>query len=41
MLYEVITHFLFNTLANVQQLYRTDAGRGRRMLASFIRNNFV
>jgi signal transduction histidine kinase len=29
-------HFLFNTLANVQHLYRTDAERGRKMLASFI-----
>ena len=33
---QIEPHFLFNTLANVQQLYRTDAGRGRRMLASFI-----
>ena len=29
-------HFLFNTLANVQQLYRTEPERGRVMLANFI-----
>jgi len=33
---QIEPHFLFNTLANVQQLYRTDPGRGRRMLASFM-----
>jgi LytS/YehU family sensor histidine kinase len=33
---QVEPHFLFNTLANVQQLYRTDPGRGRKMLASFV-----
>jgi signal transduction histidine kinase len=33
---QIEPHFLFNTLANVQQLYRTDPGRGRKMLASFI-----
>jgi sensor histidine kinase YesM len=33
---QIEPHFLFNTLANVQQLYRTDPGRGRRMLASFV-----
>ncbi len=29
-------HFLFNTLANVHQLYRTEPERGRTMLAHFI-----
>jgi LytS/YehU family sensor histidine kinase len=29
-------HFLFNTLANVHRLYRTEPGRGRAMLANFI-----
>lgn len=29
-------HFLFNTLANVRQLYRTEPDRGRMMLANFI-----
>jgi LytS/YehU family sensor histidine kinase len=29
-------HFLFNTLANVHRLYRTEPERGRAMLASFI-----
>ena len=29
-------HFLFNTLANVQQLYRTTPERGRAMLVNFI-----
>jgi signal transduction histidine kinase len=29
-------HFLFNTLANVQQLYRTEPERGRKMLSSFL-----
>jgi sensor histidine kinase YesM len=33
---QIEPHFLFNTLANVQQLYRTEPERGRRMLASFI-----
>ena len=33
---QIEPHFLFNTLANVQQLYRMDPGRGRKMLASFI-----
>lgn len=33
---QIEPHFLFNTLANVQQLYRTDRARGRKMLASFI-----
>jgi sensor histidine kinase YesM len=33
---QIEPHFLFNTLANVQQLYRTEPDRGRRMLASFI-----
>jgi sensor histidine kinase YesM len=33
---QIEPHFLFNTLANVQQLYRTDPGRGRRMLGSFV-----
>ncbi|MPZ46901.1 MAG: hypothetical protein GEV05_26655 [Betaproteobacteria bacterium] len=29
-------HFLFNTLANVHQLFRSDPERGRAMLANFI-----
>lgn len=29
-------HFLFNTLANVHQLYRTEPERGQAMLANFI-----
>lgn len=29
-------HFLFNTLANVHRLYRTEPERGRAMLANFI-----
>jgi histidine kinase len=33
---QIEPHFLFNTLANVQQLYRTEPGRGRKMLASFV-----
>jgi hypothetical protein len=33
---QIEPHFLFNTLANVQQLYRTDPERGRRLLASFV-----
>jgi sensor histidine kinase YesM len=33
---QIEPHFLFNTLANVQQLYRTEPERGRSMLASFI-----
>jgi len=33
---QIEPHFLFNTLANIQQLYRTDPGRGRKMLASFV-----
>jgi LytS/YehU family sensor histidine kinase len=33
---QIEPHFLFNTLANVQQLYRTDRASGRKMLASFI-----
>jgi hypothetical protein len=33
---QIEPHFLFNTLANVQQLYRTDPGRGQKLLASFI-----
>lgn len=33
---QIEPHFLFNTLANVQQLYRTDPRRGRKMLASFV-----
>ena len=33
---QVEPHFLFNTLANVQQLYRTEPDRGRKMLANFI-----
>lgn len=33
---QIEPHFLFNTLANVQQLYRTEPVRGRKMLANFI-----
>jgi histidine kinase/histidine kinase/DNA gyrase B/HSP90-like ATPase len=33
---QIEPHFLFNTLANVQRLYQTDRGRGRRMLANFV-----
>ncbi len=33
---QIEPHFLFNTLANVHQLYRTEPERGRKMLASFI-----
>jgi signal transduction histidine kinase len=29
-------HFLFNTLANIRHLYRTEPGRGRAMLGNFI-----
>jgi len=34
---QIEPHFLFNTLATVQQLYRTEPARGRKMLANFIR----
>jgi hypothetical protein len=33
---QIEPHFLFNTLANIQQLYRTEPERGRKMLANFI-----
>jgi LytS/YehU family sensor histidine kinase len=33
---QIEPHFLFNTLANVQQLYRTEPERGRKMLGSFV-----
>jgi len=33
---QIEPHFLFNTLANVQRLYRTEPERGREMLASFL-----
>jgi hypothetical protein len=33
---QIEPHFLFNTLANVQQLYRTEPERGRRMLGNFV-----
>jgi sensor histidine kinase YesM len=33
---QIEPHFLFNTLANVQQLYRTEPGRGQEMLANFV-----
>ena len=33
---QIEPHFLFNTLANVRQLYRTEPERGRKMLANFI-----
>ncbi len=32
---QVEPHFLFNTLAHIQQLYQTDPARGRSMLDSF------
>jgi len=32
---QVEPHFLFNTLAHVKRLYRTDPARARKMLASF------
>lgn len=33
---QIEPHFLFNTLANVQRLYQTDRGGGRKMLANFV-----
>jgi sensor histidine kinase YesM len=33
---QIEPHFLFNTLANVRQLYRTEPDRGRKMLANFV-----
>jgi LytS/YehU family sensor histidine kinase len=33
---QIEPHFLFNTLANVHRLYKTDPGLGRKMLANFI-----
>jgi hypothetical protein len=33
---QIEPHFLFNTLANVQRLYRTDPGLGRKMLGNFV-----
>jgi sensor histidine kinase YesM len=33
---QIEPHFLFNTLANVQQLYRLEPERGRGMLANFV-----
>jgi histidine kinase len=33
---QIEPHFLFNTLANVQRLYRTEPDRGRRMLSNFL-----
>jgi hypothetical protein len=33
---QIEPHFLFNTLATVQRLYRTEPDRGRKMLASFV-----
>jgi prepilin signal peptidase PulO-like enzyme (type II secretory pathway) len=33
---QIEPHFLFNTLANVQQLYRTEPERGRKMLGNFV-----
>src|SRR5262245_6091055 len=33
---QIEPHFLFNTLANVHRLYRTDPELGRRMLANFV-----
>lgn len=34
---QIEPHFLFNTLANVRRLYRTDTGRGEQMMASLKR----
>jgi len=34
---QIEPHFLFNTLANVRRLYRTDLGRGEQMMASLKR----
>lgn len=34
---QIEPHFLFNTLANVRRLYRTDIGRGEQMMASLKR----
>ena len=33
---QIEPHFLFNTLANIRQLYRTEPNRGRLMLGNFI-----
>jgi len=33
---QIEPHFLFNTLANVQRLYQTEPGLGRKMLANFV-----
>lgn len=33
---QIEPHFLFNTLANVHELYRTEPERGRKMLGNFI-----
>jgi hypothetical protein len=33
---QIEPHFLFNTLANVQQLYRTEPERGRKLLGNFV-----
>jgi signal transduction histidine kinase len=33
---QIEPHFLFNTLANVQRLYRTEPERGRKMLSNFL-----
>jgi sensor histidine kinase YesM len=33
---QIEPHFLFNTLANVQRLYHTEPGLGRKMLANFV-----
>ncbi|MEO7402581.1 MAG: histidine kinase [Burkholderiales bacterium] len=33
---QIEPHFLFNTLANVQRLYRTEPDLGRRMLGNFV-----
>jgi sensor histidine kinase YesM len=33
---QIEPHFLFNTLANVQQLYRTEPARGRKLLGHFV-----
>jgi sensor histidine kinase YesM len=33
---QIEPHFLFNTLANIQRLYQTDPGLGRKTLANFV-----
>ncbi|HJQ64713.1 MAG TPA: histidine kinase, partial [Burkholderiales bacterium] len=33
---QIEPHFLFNTLANIRELYRTEPGRGRKLLRNFV-----